>query len=212
LPAQDADSLRFLSALRMNATFPYITPNVSLPSTPAMEIMDAGLSDNFGVSDAVRFLYVFRQWIGENTSGVILLSIRDTPRSTSSRRTPTCRCGTRYPRRWAASTATGATCRTSERQQRAVRRPLAAGAAAPGRPHLRRRRPRARRRHHGAGPQRPQGPAGSLSWRLTEREKAGIRQAIHNDPNQATIRQLQAWLEGDPAKPEIRLTQKQALR
>jgi hypothetical protein len=77
---QDAAQLRFLSALRMNATFPYITPNVALPSKPVMEVMDAGLSDNFGVSDAVRFLYIFREWISENTSGVVFLSIRDTPK------------------------------------------------------------------------------------------------------------------------------------
>jgi hypothetical protein len=52
------------------------------------------------------------------------------------------------------------------------------------------------------------GQRASLSWRLTEREKAGIRQAIHNEPNQATIRQLQAWLEPDPGKQQIQLTQK----
>ncbi len=75
---QNARNLRFLSALRMNATFPYVTPNVKLPSQPAMEIMDAGLSDNFGISDAVRFLYTFKDWIKENTSGVIFVSIRDT--------------------------------------------------------------------------------------------------------------------------------------
>ncbi len=75
--AQQADSLRFMTALRMNATFPYITPNILLPSEPAMEIMDAGVIDNFGVSDALRFLYVFRAWIAENTSGVIFISIRD---------------------------------------------------------------------------------------------------------------------------------------
>ncbi|GAB4411470.1 MAG: hypothetical protein OHK0053_38230 [Microscillaceae bacterium] len=75
---QNADQLRFLSALRMSATFPYVTPNVKLPSEPEMEIMDAGLSDNFGVSDAVRFLYAFKDWIASNTSGVIFLSIRDT--------------------------------------------------------------------------------------------------------------------------------------
>lgn len=74
---QMADSLRFMSALRMSATFPYITPNVVLPSYPSMEIMDAGLSDNFGFTDAVRFLYVFRDWISQNTSGVIFVSIRD---------------------------------------------------------------------------------------------------------------------------------------
>ncbi len=78
--AQDADNLRFLSAVRMNATFPYVTPNVTLPSQPAMEIMDAGISDNFGVADAVRFVYVFREWIAKNTSGVVFLSIRDSPK------------------------------------------------------------------------------------------------------------------------------------
>ncbi len=73
----DADSLRFLSALRMGATFPYVTPNVTLPSNPPMEIMDAGITDNFGISDALRFLYAYRDWIARNTSGVIIVSIRD---------------------------------------------------------------------------------------------------------------------------------------
>ena len=74
---QKSDQLTFYSALRMNAAFPYITPNVSLPSEPPIEIMDAGVADNFGISDAVRFLYVFKDWISENTSGVVILSIRD---------------------------------------------------------------------------------------------------------------------------------------
>jgi hypothetical protein len=77
---QDAHQLRFLSALRMSATFPYITPNVVLPSEPSMEIMDAGISDNFGISDAVRFMYIFREWIAKNTSGVVFLSVRDSPK------------------------------------------------------------------------------------------------------------------------------------
>lgn len=75
--AQDADSLHFVTALRMNATFPYITPNVLLPSNPLMEVMDAGLLDNFGLDNAIRFLYVFREWISENTSGVVFIAIRD---------------------------------------------------------------------------------------------------------------------------------------
>ena len=74
---QGSSNLTFYSALRMNAAFPYITPNVSLPSKPALEIMDAGITDNFGVNDAVRFLYVFKDWISENTSGIVILSIRD---------------------------------------------------------------------------------------------------------------------------------------
>ena len=72
-----ADQLRFISALRMGATFPFITPNVQLPSIPAMETMDSGLSDNFGLQDALRFMYVFQDWIDENTSGVVLITIRD---------------------------------------------------------------------------------------------------------------------------------------
>jgi hypothetical protein len=75
-----ADSLRFLSALRMSATFPYITPNTTLPSDPPVQIMDAGISDNFGLSDAVRFLYCYKEWIAENTSGVVFISIRDSPK------------------------------------------------------------------------------------------------------------------------------------
>jgi len=74
---QDAKRLSYMSALRMNATFPYITPTVTLPSDPAIEIMDAGLSDNFGITDAIRFLFVFKNWIHKNTSGVIFVSIRD---------------------------------------------------------------------------------------------------------------------------------------
>ena len=76
-----AKDLRFLTALRMSATFPYITPNITLPSSPAIEIMDAGLSDNFGITDALNFLSVFRTWIHENTSGVVILSIRDSEKN-----------------------------------------------------------------------------------------------------------------------------------
>jgi hypothetical protein len=77
---QDSGNLRFLSALRMSATFPYITPNTTLPTEPPILIMDAGISDNFGMSDAVRFLYAFRNWVKENTSGVVFVSIRDSPK------------------------------------------------------------------------------------------------------------------------------------
>jgi hypothetical protein len=80
--SHDAGNLRFLSALRMSATFPFITPNVELPSNPVMETMDTGLSDNFGIQDALRFLYVFQDWVAKNTDGVVLVSIRDSEKST----------------------------------------------------------------------------------------------------------------------------------
>lgn len=76
----DAERLNMGSALRMNATFPYITPNISLPTTPSTEVMDGGLSDNFGVSDALRFIHTFKPWIEAETGGIVLVCIRDTPR------------------------------------------------------------------------------------------------------------------------------------
>ncbi len=75
--SQGADELRYSSALRMNATFPYVFPMVSLPSSPSIEVMDAGLRDNYGVKDAVQYLSVFKNWIQENTSGVVIIQIRD---------------------------------------------------------------------------------------------------------------------------------------
>jgi hypothetical protein len=42
--------------------------------------MDAGISDNFGLNDAIRFLYAYREWISANTSGVVFVSIRDSPK------------------------------------------------------------------------------------------------------------------------------------
>ena len=72
---QKADSLRFLSALRMNASYPYILPSVHLPSDPSIEVMDAGFRDNYGILSATRFIQVFRDWIKANTSGVVLVQI-----------------------------------------------------------------------------------------------------------------------------------------
>jgi hypothetical protein len=74
---QDPLNLRMLTALRMNATFPYVLPNVWLPSDPVIDVMDAGIRDNYGQETALRFIQVFQQWIRENTSGVVLITIRD---------------------------------------------------------------------------------------------------------------------------------------
>lgn len=74
---QDPMNLRLLTAMRMNATFPYVLPNVWLPTKPVVDVMDAGLRDNFGQETAIRFIQVFNEWIKENTGGVVLLQIRD---------------------------------------------------------------------------------------------------------------------------------------
>ncbi len=74
---QDPMSVRMLTVLRMNATFPYVLPNVWLPSDPVIDVMDSGFRDNFGQETAARFLHVFREWIEQNTSGLIVVQIRD---------------------------------------------------------------------------------------------------------------------------------------
>ncbi len=69
---------KFSSILRMNSNFPYIMPATALPTEPSIEVMDAGIRDNFGVQNAIRFIYEFREWISANTSGVVFIQIRDT--------------------------------------------------------------------------------------------------------------------------------------
>ena len=74
---QDPYNLRILTALRMNATFPIVLPNVWLPSQPVIDVMDAGLRDNYGQETALRFLENFDDWIKENTRGVLMIQLRD---------------------------------------------------------------------------------------------------------------------------------------
>ncbi|MBA3827905.1 MAG: patatin-like phospholipase family protein [Taibaiella sp.] len=78
---QDPYNIRLTSALRMNAIFPYILPVVKLPSQPRMNVMDAGLRDNFGMEVVSRYLFVMRDWIARHNSNVIVLEIRDTRES-----------------------------------------------------------------------------------------------------------------------------------
>lgn len=76
---QNPLNLRMLTALRMNATFPFVLPNVELPTTPVIDAMDAGLRDNFGNESSLRFIDVFKDWMKENTSKVVLIQMRDRP-------------------------------------------------------------------------------------------------------------------------------------
>lgn len=76
---QKSQNLSLITAIRLNATFPYISPNVILPTTPQIEVLDAGLRDNYGLELAMRYLLTFRDWIHLNVQQVVLLQIRDTP-------------------------------------------------------------------------------------------------------------------------------------
>lgn len=76
---QGAENISTLTAMRMNATFPFVLPNIEMPSSPAIDVMDAGLRDNFGHETTLRFLDVFRDWLEANTSRVVMVEIRDVP-------------------------------------------------------------------------------------------------------------------------------------
>lgn len=71
------EQLRFTSALRMSATFPYITPLTELPTVPAIEVFDAGMRDNIGTDNVLRFLHKFSDWLSTHTSGVVIVQTRD---------------------------------------------------------------------------------------------------------------------------------------
>lgn len=74
---QGAGNVHFTSVLRMSASFPYISPIVTLPSEPRIEVLDAGMRDNFGMELSLKYMYALRNWITSNTSGVVIIQIRD---------------------------------------------------------------------------------------------------------------------------------------
>jgi hypothetical protein len=75
---QDGKNLLVTSAMRMDATFPFILPNPVLPTEPPTYVMDGGALDNTGVETTFRFLQTFKEWINKNTAQVVIIQIRDT--------------------------------------------------------------------------------------------------------------------------------------
>lgn len=67
------------TAIRMSASFPFLSPAVSLPTKPRRRVVDAGYFDNYGVSLAAATLFSKKNtdWIRENVSKVVLIQIRD---------------------------------------------------------------------------------------------------------------------------------------
>lgn len=77
---QNPGNLSYLSALRMSATFPYVFPAANLPTTPTTQVLDAGIRDNFGMSNTMKYIYFFREWLEANTEKVIIIQVRDQPK------------------------------------------------------------------------------------------------------------------------------------
>jgi hypothetical protein len=82
---QNASNLQFLTVMRMNATFPFVLPNVEMPCDPDIDVMDAGFRDNFGHETSLRFIDKFKDWLKENTSKIVIVEIRDRPMENWSR-------------------------------------------------------------------------------------------------------------------------------
>lgn len=80
----DPLDVRFSSVLRMNSSFPYITPTVSLPTNPSIEVFDSGLRDNYGIKTLLNYIFHIKGWLEKNTSGIIIIQIRDGLKNSST--------------------------------------------------------------------------------------------------------------------------------
>ncbi|WP_165251314.1 hypothetical protein [Paludisphaera soli] len=73
---QALEHLRLASAVRMSATFPFITSVVTLPTFPARHVVDAGYYDNYGVNLGSAWINSHKDWLRRNTGGVLVVQIR----------------------------------------------------------------------------------------------------------------------------------------
>ena len=47
--------------------------------------MDAGVRDNFGLATSINYIDNFKHWINDNTSGVVVVQIRDREKNSKSK-------------------------------------------------------------------------------------------------------------------------------
>lgn len=81
-----ADQFRLSTAVRMNASFPYLSPSSALPTDPVRHIVDAGYYDNYGTTAATKWIARNAGWLSSKYADaklaaskppeVILLRIR----------------------------------------------------------------------------------------------------------------------------------------
>ncbi|RLD52905.1 MAG: hypothetical protein DRI94_01660 [Bacteroidetes bacterium] len=70
-----SENLRFTTAVRMNASFPFISPYVSMPGKDRLKLSDAGMNDNYGLSTSLQFLSAYSDWFIKNTDRIIFINI-----------------------------------------------------------------------------------------------------------------------------------------
>ncbi len=74
-------TLRLSTAVRLQANFPYVLPATEVPGPKSghIRVVDAGYRDDWGVGLASSWIAWNRDWLAKNTSGVLLIQIRDAP-------------------------------------------------------------------------------------------------------------------------------------
>jgi len=72
-----AHDFRVTTAIRMSASFPWVSPAVNLPTLPPRRVVDAGYYDNYGVNLSALWLSKMSNWLHQHTSGVLVVQIRD---------------------------------------------------------------------------------------------------------------------------------------
>lgn len=72
-----AGDFQMTTAIRMSASFPWVSPALNLPTLPPRRVVDAGYYDNYGINLSALWLSKMSQWLQENTSGVLVVQIRD---------------------------------------------------------------------------------------------------------------------------------------
>jgi tetratricopeptide (TPR) repeat protein len=82
------DSFRLSTALRMNASFPLVSPGTYLPAVtvlggpvvPPRRVVDAGYLDNFGVRIATAWIDQHRDWILAHASRLVFIELHAFPK------------------------------------------------------------------------------------------------------------------------------------
>ena len=72
-----ATDFHLATGVRMSASFPYVSPAVNLPTDPPRRVVDAGYYDNYGIQLAAAWVQANFEWLIRETSGVVLVQIRD---------------------------------------------------------------------------------------------------------------------------------------
>jgi len=180
LKGNTVDKLRFTSVLRMNATFPFVLPMVTLPTTPSIQIMDAGTRDNFGGKTTAQWMFAMRNWIKENTSGVMIIQIRDTKKMLTGQEIKKVTFLDKFTLPF--SNIYGNFPRTQDFDQEELLKMSTISQLFPMRFVSVNLREFAKNRI-------------SLSWHLTSKEKVKIKQAIQSEGNQRAVKVIGEALE-----------------